>query len=121
MHHDLLTRIPAEKARQQVAECQSLLTEWTGSAPHIIAYPNGNCDDTIVRFSENLGLRTGLTASPGRSRLPLDTSMRMRLPRFAIVGGADLARELRAVEAPVSLSHFKNYLLHRRRQQAAFR
>jgi peptidoglycan/xylan/chitin deacetylase (PgdA/CDA1 family) len=119
--HDLLTRIPAERARKQIAECQAMLAEWTGKAPKVIAYPNGNCDETIVRYSETLGLRTGLTATPGRTRLPLDSSTRMQLPRFALVGGDELGRQLRAVEAPVSLSHIKNHLLHRRRQQAAFR
>ena len=120
-HHDLLTRIPREKAQRQIADCQTLLTEWTGEAPTVIAYPNGNCDDAIVRFSEDLGLRTGLTATPGRARLPLAGAARMQLPRFALVGGAQLARQLRAVEAPLSLSHLKNHFLHRRRQQAAFR
>lgn len=119
--HDLLTRIPAEKAQQQIAECQALLTEWTGKAPTVIAYPNGNCDESIIKYSGTQGLRTGLTANPGRVRLPLDSSLRMQLPRFALVGGQDLDRQLRAVEAPVSLSHIKNHFLHRRRQQAAFR
>jgi len=121
MDHDLLTRIPPEKAEHQIAECQALLTEWTGKQPRVIAYPNGNCDPRIVGFCEALGLRTGLSASPGKSRLPLDTSMRMQLPRYAIVGGESLAQQLRAAEAPVSLAHIKNQLFHRRRQQAGLR
>ncbi len=121
MDHDLLTRIPAEKAERQIAECQALMTEWTGEAPHVVAYPNGNYDEGIISFCKSLGLRTGLSASPGKSRLPLDASLRMQLPRHAVGGGEGLTRQLRAAEAPVSLAHIKNQLLHRRRQQAAFR
>ena len=121
MDHDLLTRIPAEKAERQIADCQALLTEWTGQAPRVIAYPNGNCDRRIVGFCETLGLRTGLSASPGKSPLPLESGLRMQLPRYAIVGGEGLARQLRAAEAPLSLAHIKNQLFHRRRQQAGLR
>ena len=121
MDHDLLTRIPLEKAQRQISECQELLTEWAGEAPRVIAYPNGNCDQDIVRFCEDLGLKTGLSATPGKTRLPLDASQRMQLPRHAIVGGDGLKRQLRAAEAPLSLGHIKNQLFHRRRQQAGLR
>jgi peptidoglycan/xylan/chitin deacetylase (PgdA/CDA1 family) len=121
LHHDLLTRIPVERAREQIAGCQALLAAWTGRAPQVIAYPNGNCDDAIIAFAERLGLKTGFAAAPGRVPLPLPPALRMRMPRYAVVGGADLARQLRAIEAPASLSHWKNQFFHRRRQQAAFR
>lgn len=119
MDHDLLTRIPPDKAKQQIADCQRLLAAWSGEAPRVIAYPNGNANAAIIRFSQQMGLRTGVLAAPGQSRLPLDPALRTQLPRFAIVGGEGLTRQLRAVEAPVSLGHIKNQILQRRR--AAFR
>jgi peptidoglycan/xylan/chitin deacetylase (PgdA/CDA1 family) len=121
LDHDLLTRIPPERARDQLTVCQRLLAEWTGSAPQIVAYPNGNCDDRIVAMAEGLGLKTGFVAAPGRTRLPLDPAARMRLPRTAIVGGESLARQLRTAEAPYSLGQMKNHLLHRRPLQAGLR
>lgn len=112
--HELLTQIPLMDARYQIEECQSMLLDWIGRAPDIIAYPNGNCDDTIVAEAERAGLSSGVMALRGKVRLPLPAAHRMRIPRYAMFGGDNLARQVRTAQAPFSLSGVKHAIDTRR-------
>ena len=120
LDHELLTRVPLDEARRQISVSQEMLTEWTGTSPRIIAYPNGNANDDVVTMAEQAGLKIGVTAEPGKSSLPLSSQYHMRIPRYAIVGGPGLRRQIRAAEAPFSLAEVQNRFL-RRRQQATLR
>ena len=119
--HELLTRVPRREVRYQIERSQDMLEQWIGYRPMVIAYPNGNCNEAVLEIARRAGLRVGLTAEPGKSALPLSADQRMQIPRYAIVGGESLARQLRAAEAPISLSIIKNQLLHRRRLRATLR
>lgn len=116
--HELLTRIPLEEARQQIVGCQEMLTDWTGTRPRIIAYPNGIHNAAIVEAAEQAGLTAGLISLRGRTSLPFKPGDLMRLPRFALNGGANTERDCRVVMAPFSLSGIKQ-AIHSRRQQRA--
>ncbi|MCA8926698.1 MAG: polysaccharide deacetylase family protein [Alphaproteobacteria bacterium] len=116
--HELLTRIPLDEARAQIRDCQTLLEEWTGVTPPIIAYPNGVYNEAVVAEAEKAGLRAGLISVWGRTRLPLDSTNRMRLPRYATSGGRNTERDCRVIMAPFSLSAVKQSIRSRRQQRA---
>ncbi len=116
--HELLTRVPLDDARRQIFDCQAMLSDWTNEAPRIIAYPNGIYDDSIVKLAAEAGLTAAVTSMRGKVRLPLTANQRMRLPRYAMIGGPSLLRHCRVVMAPFSLSGIK-HAIHSRRQQAA--
>ncbi len=116
--HELLPRIPLPDARRQIIECQEMLQDWTGSAPRVIAYPNGVHNTSIIKEASNAGLVVGVTSIRGKLRLPLDDSQRMRLPRYAMIGGQTLPRHCKVVIAPFSMSGIKHAILSRRQQSA---
>lgn len=116
--HELLTQIPAIEARHQIRKCQEMIEAWTGSAPHIIAYPNGNCNDRVVGEAMDAGLTAGVIAFPGKCRLPVGERQRMHLPRHAIIGGPHMLRHCRVAAAPWSLSGIKHAIRSRQRQAA---
>ena len=87
-NHAILTNYSPEEARAQIAEAQETLREITGTSPIAIAYPNGACDDEIVKICNEIGLRLGFTTQPQKSRFPLALGPNgaMRLGRFMPMG-----------------------------------
>jgi peptidoglycan/xylan/chitin deacetylase (PgdA/CDA1 family) len=116
--HELLPRIPIADARREIAQCQEMLKDWLGEAPRVIAYPNGVHNAAIVKEAANAGLKLGVTSIRGKLRLPLDPEQKMRLPRYAMIGGPTLSRHCQVVIAPFSMSGIKHAILSRRQQSA---
>jgi peptidoglycan/xylan/chitin deacetylase (PgdA/CDA1 family) len=116
--HELLTKIPLPDARRQIEQCQEMLLDWTGKTPSIIAYPNGIHNAQVVAEAEAAGLSIAVASLPGKVGLPLSPNHRMRLPRYAMIGGPSLQRQCQVVMAPFSTSGIKNAILSRRQQAA---
>jgi peptidoglycan/xylan/chitin deacetylase (PgdA/CDA1 family)/CelD/BcsL family acetyltransferase involved in cellulose biosynthesis len=79
--HPYLSRVPAEAARWEVAECKRRIEEETQAAVHYFAYPNGQPDDVGLEHAEMLhcvGYRAAMTTLWG---LNYHSTDRMRLRR----------------------------------------
>jgi peptidoglycan/xylan/chitin deacetylase (PgdA/CDA1 family) len=101
--HAILTICDDNEARNQIATCQKHLAELTSSAPEIIAYPNGNFDDRIIRIARAEGLRLGVVVEPRKNRLPLTERAQMTIGRYLVQGGNTLLDECQRSRSDVQL------------------
>jgi peptidoglycan/xylan/chitin deacetylase (PgdA/CDA1 family) len=115
LDHAVLTRCSPDEAAAQIGGAQRWLTELLGTAPLVIAYPDGAHDAAIVELSRAEGLRLGLTAAAENNRLPLDEESRMRLGRFRIVFDRRERPQMRAVRSSVQLAAAGRRLALRKR------
>jgi peptidoglycan/xylan/chitin deacetylase (PgdA/CDA1 family) len=63
--HAILVNYAPEGIREQIEGAQLFLKQLTGSMPRSIAYPNGNCNDQVVKIAQETGLSVGLTVKHG--------------------------------------------------------
>lgn len=89
----------------QIRGCQDYLAQVLGKAPIVIAYPNGNHDDRVVRIAREQGLQVGFTVEERKATVPLDPDQRMRIPRYALLGRGDIVDECRSCRSDVQLLH----------------
>lgn len=92
--HAVLPNYPPEGVRAQIAGAQEALLEMTGKSPIMIAYPNGECSEEVIRICAESGLRLGTTVVFGKNRLPLDldSSSRFLLRRCPVRSDGDLLK-----------------------------
>ncbi len=105
-NHCILTLGDGACRRREISACNAYLQKITGSLPVSIAYPNGDFDQQILKITESLGLKVGVTCLPFRNRAgstqkPPDS---LRLGRFAGLRSDKLERELSLSLAPVGLA-----------------
>ena len=103
--HAILTAHDEGQIRAQIEDCQTYLADLLGSAPPVIAYPNGNYDDRTLRIAADAGFAVGFTVEPRKSRLPLADSDPLRLPRYALDGGPDTLQQCRSCRSDLQLRH----------------
>ena len=90
MSHPILTRMPPQKAEEEIIESYRLLDKRVGNPLPIFAYPNGQREDFSDETAAILrrhGFRAALTTIPGtvdRASNPF------ALPRFSLDGSDDL-------------------------------
>ena len=104
LDHAVLPNYPAAEAEAQISGAQEWLQQELGTAPFMIAYPNGSLDDDVVEMCRRLGLRVGVTVAPGRNRLPSSPGELMRLDRFRIVFDRRARQRMRAVRSSAQLT-----------------
>lgn len=100
--HAILTNLTPDEVRSQIRGAQEVLERVCGTAPISIAYPNGNFSPDVVRISEELGLRVGLTVVPHRNAAPGSTGDALTLGRFCFTMGADTPRTYRGYRSGTS-------------------
>jgi len=88
--HARLTLCSDGEVASQIRQCQDFLSTVLGITPEIIAYPNGDHDERVVRIAAESGLRFGVTVEPCKAPLPLMPAQSMTVPRFMPTGGAGL-------------------------------
>ncbi len=103
--HAILTVHDEPQIRDQIQGCQAYLGALLGSAPKAIAYPNGNYDARALRISAELGFEIGFTVEPRKTKLPVAGGDHLRLPRYALDGGPDTARQCRSCQSDFQLRH----------------
>jgi peptidoglycan/xylan/chitin deacetylase (PgdA/CDA1 family) len=110
--HAILTNYPLEGIRSQVIGAQEAIAAMTGRTPIIIAYPNGNHNDGVVRISLACGLQLGVTAEPQKNPLPItpDSRAAMRLGRFGFADSRDLTRQCERFRSDLSLYRWQRRL-----------
>ena len=101
--HAILTVYDNKEVKSQIESCQSYLAKVTGTAPAIIAYPNGNHDRRIVEVARAAGLQLGVVTDPRRTSLPLADGTRMTIGRFNLYGGRNLANQCRSCQSGTQL------------------
>ena len=93
--HPILTRVPAERARREVAGSKHRLEEELGTAVDAFAYPNGgraDLDRSTVRLLAEAGYRLGFTLFPGPERAGAALGSPLTLRRVYIHHGDHPAR-----------------------------
>ncbi len=90
MWHTDLGRIDPARATAEIRDCQAYLTDLTGSAPVIFAYPNGHCDAQSRAAVAAAGLRLAVTGHPGKTSLPLTDGAALTIARTFVPCGEAL-------------------------------
>lgn len=104
LDHAVLTRCSTAQADAQITGAQQWLTEVMGEPAFVIAYPNGDCNETVAELARAQGLRLGVTVVPENNSLPLSPDARMQLGRFRIVFDHRERPRMRAVGSAVQLT-----------------
>ena len=106
--HAILTNYSPGEIREQIQGGQDAIQQMTGRIPQIIAYPNGNDSPEILKAAAEAGLSCGMSARPGRNRLPLrfGTLDAMSMKRFTLWGNYGMEQQCRACRAGLSLYRF---------------
>jgi peptidoglycan/xylan/chitin deacetylase (PgdA/CDA1 family) len=108
--HAILENYDSTGAKSQIAGAQEDLKEWTGDAPLMIAYPNGNCSAKVIDASRCAGLRLGISIEPRKNLLSatggVDDDIAMRLGRFTPWGGIDIESQCRVFRSDFSLENW---------------
>lgn len=105
MDHAILPVHDDETVVTQIAGCQDYLARMLGEPPIVIAYPNGNHDDRVVRIAQEQGLRVGMIVDERKAAIPLNPDQRMRIPRYALLGRGDIIDECRSCRSDLQLLH----------------
>ena len=71
MDHAILTNYHLREAESQITDAQNAVSEHAGTTPVVIAYPNGNYSDEIIRVSTAAGLKLGITIEAKKNIFPL--------------------------------------------------
>lgn len=103
MTHPMLSRIPAEDARREIADGKRLMEELLAEPVSLFCYPRGDHDVTVRRLVREVGYRAACTTAPGVNGPDADrwalrrtyVSRRDTLGEFAkkVAGGYDLIQQ----------------------------
>jgi peptidoglycan/xylan/chitin deacetylase (PgdA/CDA1 family) len=63
--HVPLTLLPDEDAVKELRHCRRDIEAHIGHITEVVAYPNGDCDDRIIRLARQAGFRVGFTTVRG--------------------------------------------------------
>ena len=88
--HADLTRQDRNRIAAEIRDCQAYLTSVTGSAPDILAYPNGSYDERAMAAATAAGLRLAVTVGRRKTRLPLRGAAAMQIDRAFVPCGEGL-------------------------------
>lgn len=105
--HAILTNYSRSEVKEQIQGSQDDISAMTARVPSIIAYPNGNYSRDIIAIASQAGLRLGMTAEPGKNRLPIQSSTReaMSMKRFILWGNQAIDPQCRVFRSNLSLRH----------------
>ncbi len=76
--HAILTRLPPEEVRKEVAGAREDLERELGQALPVFCYPNGSHDDRVVSILREEGYRLAFTTLDGHNDLSVDDPLRLR-------------------------------------------
>lgn len=93
--HAILTNYSLDEVRVQIGVAQNVIHDITGVNPVVISYPNGSYSDEVIKVSEDVGLRLGVTVNAEKNFFPLDCSGGgcMRLGRFVYMANMEVEKQ----------------------------
>jgi peptidoglycan/xylan/chitin deacetylase (PgdA/CDA1 family) len=94
--HAILVNYSLPDARDQIERAQHYLAEVTGRPPKAIAYPNGDCTDSVVTLAKELGMKFGVTA---RSGVNHPSGQALELRRLTVRAVPNPRRQAQAIGA----------------------
>jgi len=79
--HPQLSRLPAERQREELAASKATLESWLDRPIDLVAYPHGAHDDTTCTLAGEIGFSSGFTTQP---RVVPHRAAPFRIPRINI-------------------------------------
>ncbi len=111
VHHKRLTDLSQENLKNELVGARAALKEHTGRDCIMIAYPEGEYNETVLRAVKDAGYRIGFTVDTGRVERGNDPLL---LPRIPVFEGEDPIEHMkfRLCFTPVTkwLWNVRNYL-----------
>ena len=103
--HAILTNYPVIDACDEIGQAQDWLREIAGKTPQVIAYPNGNVSQPVLRAVQDADISLGLTGQPGRNSIVCTRSgmSALLLKRHTLWGCGDIGMQCRVARSPFSL------------------
>ncbi len=84
--HALLTRVPPDRAREELCASRRLLQHLIGQPVDLVAYPDGAWNGAIAAMARAAGYRAGFTTRFERIRSGFDP---LAIPRYPVGGDLD--------------------------------
>jgi peptidoglycan/xylan/chitin deacetylase (PgdA/CDA1 family) len=81
-NHSILTKYTLKEAAEEFKKSNDILTEILGYSPNIMAFPNGNYSNSLVRMAYEAGFKYVFTTNSEINRLPLKKTKVILLNRF---------------------------------------
>jgi peptidoglycan/xylan/chitin deacetylase (PgdA/CDA1 family) len=116
VHHVDLTKLPPERASQEIESSALALRGWIGVPISSFAYPSGRVDAAVMARVQMLGFDNAVTTRPG---YVTQTSAAYELPRYRIKRGTGLALMTALLRSAVRGNAPESELEHIARERAA--
>jgi peptidoglycan/xylan/chitin deacetylase (PgdA/CDA1 family) len=100
--HAILPHYAPAQMRQQIRKSQEYLTQLTGEAPAVIAYPNGESSTEAIQAATAEGLQIGLTGEREKYFLA-DPLPLMALGRVTLYGFRQIAGQVETYRSDRSM------------------
>jgi len=114
MDHAILPNLDVSDITSQIRGAQSMITNWTGQSPLIIAYPDGRFDSRVLKAAKLAGLKLGLTTVPGKNPISHISNDSMTLFRHNFVCDQDIKHSVDKCRSEFQLTNFINIYIKRR-------
>jgi len=101
--HAILSVCSDGDARAQIDAGRDYLAALTGTAPDVLAYPNGAVDARVIRLAQAAGVRLGLAVEPRKNRLPLAAGAAMHIARYFLSGGPRMLERCQQARSAIQL------------------
>lgn len=94
-NHAILTNYSSSEIRDEIVSAQESIVRFTGIAPSMISYPNGNYSETVLSVSKELGFKLGITVNQRKNYLPLDLqgNNALLLNRYVVWGNKNIEQQ----------------------------
>ena len=105
-NHAILTNYSLDEVKEEIYNSQNLILSMTGILPTVIAYPNGNYSNDIIRLSKMIdGLELGITTVHKKNLFPLFTNKNdpFILSRFTLWGDKNIESQCKLFRSDINL------------------
>ncbi len=82
LNHAILTHYDKDEIRREFIGSNEYLKKLTGLVPNVVAFPNGDFNESAIEIAEELGFRVAFNATAKVNKLPADTEKLILLNRF---------------------------------------
>ncbi|MZQ49271.1 MAG: polysaccharide deacetylase family protein [Bacteroidales bacterium] len=82
LNHAILPNYTKDEIRKEFIGSNEYLKKLTGIVPSVVAFPNGNFNDSTLEVAEEVGFRVAFNATAKVNKLPENTGKMIMLNRF---------------------------------------